>query len=141
MGLFKKKQPLIKSLIAHGTRIDGVVTFSEGMRVDGEVHGNILAQTQSASLLVVSESAQVFGELRADHIIINGQVHGPVYAHVMLELQPTARIHGDVYYAALESHQGAIIAGQLKPSVQNSALSQATLEMEEPPLKLASKQA
>jgi cytoskeletal protein CcmA (bactofilin family) len=33
----------------------------------------------------------------------------------MLELQPKARIEGDVFYRALEMHQGAIIAGQLRP--------------------------
>jgi cytoskeletal protein CcmA (bactofilin family) len=33
----------------------------------------------------------------------------------LLELQPKARIEGDVFYKALEMHQGAVIAGQLKP--------------------------
>ena len=35
----KKKQPPIKSLIAHGSRIEGNYIFSEGLRVDGEVRG------------------------------------------------------------------------------------------------------
>ena len=33
----KKKQPPIKSLVAHGSRIEGHYIFSEGLRVDGEV--------------------------------------------------------------------------------------------------------
>jgi cytoskeletal protein CcmA (bactofilin family) len=33
----KKAQPPIKSLIAQGTRIEGNVKFTEGLRVDGEV--------------------------------------------------------------------------------------------------------
>jgi hypothetical protein len=49
----------------------------------------------------------ITGEIRADHIIINGSVKGPIHASVMLELQPKARIEGDVHYAALEMHQGA----------------------------------
>jgi cytoskeletal protein CcmA (bactofilin family) len=64
---------------------------------------------------VVSESASVTGALHADHIIISGTVKGPVHANLMLELQPKARIEGDVHYRALEMHQGAIIAGQLLP--------------------------
>ena len=55
-------------------------------------------------------------------------VNGPVYARVMLELQPKARIHGDVHYAALEMHQGALIAGQLSPLLEAE---------EKPALKLA----
>ena len=40
---------------------------------------------------------------------------GPVYASELLELQPKARIEGDVFYKALEMHQGATIDGELRP--------------------------
>lgn len=113
----KKKQPPIKSLIAEGSQIDGNITFSDGLRIDGALAGNIYAKSDLASILVISESATVTGEIHADHIIINGTVKGPVHARVMLELQPKARIQGDVHYVALEMHQGAIIAGQLRPIV------------------------
>ena len=111
----KKKQPPIKSLIAQGTRIDGNVLFHDGLRIDGDVVGDIKASDEQASILVVSESASVTGQIHADHVIINGSVKGPVFAYELLELQPKARIEGDVSYKALEMHQGATIAGQLKP--------------------------
>ncbi|QHE84131.1 bactofilin family protein [Hydrogenophaga sp. BPS33] len=111
----KKKQPPIKSLIAQGTRIEGNVLFHEGLRIDGEVVGDIRASDAQASLLVISEVAQVTGQIHADHVIINGHVKGPVLAFELLELQPKARIEGDVSYKALEMHQGATISGQLKP--------------------------
>ncbi len=124
----KKKQPAIKSLIAHGTQIDGNIAFADGLRVDGDVNGNVHASDGVASILVISESAKVVGAVEADHIIINGTVHGPVHARHMLELQPKARIEGDIQYAALEMHQGALITGQLRP----------ILELEDKPtLKLA----
>ena len=105
----KKKQPPIKSLIAEGSQIAGNISFADGMRIDGEVSGNIRAAADAPSILVISESAKVTGEVTADHIIINGSVKGPVHARLMLELQPKARIEGDVQYAALEMHQGALI--------------------------------
>jgi len=111
----KKKQPPIKSLIAEGTVIDGHLQFSEGLRVDGSITGNVQAHAEGASILVVSETGSVTGEVRADHIIINGSVTGPVHAANLLELQPKARIRGDVHYVALEMHQGALIDGQLRP--------------------------
>lgn len=113
----KKKQPPIKSLIAQGTRIDGNVIFHDGLRVDGEVVGDIRASDEQPSILVVSEEASVSGEIHADHVIINGRVKGPVHAFELLELQPKARIEGDVSYKALEMHQGATISGQLKPMI------------------------
>jgi cytoskeletal protein CcmA (bactofilin family) len=111
----KKKQPPIKSLIAQGTRIEGHVLFHDGLRIDGEVVGDIRASDEKPSLLVVSEVATVTGQIHADHVIINGHVKGPVLAFDLLELQPKARIEGDVSYKALEMHQGATISGQLKP--------------------------
>lgn len=111
----KKKQPPIKSLVAHGTRIQGHVLFQDGLRIDGDVLGDIRASDQHPSILVVSESASIVGEIHADHVIINGKVRGPVFAFSLLELQPKARIEGDIAYKALEMHQGAIIAGQLRP--------------------------
>ncbi|WP_439113058.1 bactofilin family protein [Hydrogenophaga sp.] len=111
----KKKQPPIKSLIAQGTHIEGHVVFHDGLRVDGDVVGDIRASEEQPSILVVSESASVTGQIHADHVIINGSVRGPVFAFELLELQPKARIEGDVSYKALEMHQGATIFGQLKP--------------------------
>ncbi len=113
--MFKKKQPPIKSLIAQGSQISGNMKFTDGLRVDGAVAGNLRATEDEPSLLVISESASIVGEIHADHIIINGTVKGPIHAGVMLELQPKARIEGDVHYAALEMHQGALVAGQLRP--------------------------
>ncbi len=124
----KKKQPPIKSLIAQGTQISGNMVFSDGLRVDGAVNGNIRATDDEPSMLVISESASIVGEVFADHIIINGSVKGPIHAALMLELQPKARIEGDVRYTALEMHQGALVAGQLRPILAGE---------EKPTLKLA----
>ncbi|QJW85272.1 polymer-forming cytoskeletal protein [Ramlibacter terrae] len=132
----KKAQPPIKSLIARGTRIEGNVKFSEGLRVDGEAFGDITATTEETSLLVISEAAIVEGGVTADHVIINGTVRGPVHARELLELQPKARIEGDVSYVALEMHQGAVISGQLRPLMVNAAEGD-----EKPLLKLAAKNA
>lgn len=126
----KKKQPPIKSLIAQGTCIEGNLKFTDGLRVDGAVIGNIRAEDDSDSILVISESAIVTGSIYADHVIINGRVIGPVHASELLELQPKAKIDGDVSYKALEMHQGAAIFGQLRPTTHT--------ELEEKPvLKLA----
>lgn len=124
----KKKQPPIKSLIAEGSQISGNISFTDGLRVDGQIVGNVHANDAVASILVISETAEVTGEITADHIIINGAVKGPVNARHMLELQPKARIEGDVQYAALEMHQGALITGQLRPILAGE---------EKPTLKLA----
>ena len=106
-----KKTPPIRTLIGEGTVISGEIRFSDGLRIDGEVQGNVTSTGDARSLLVISEKARVHGKVRAGHVIINGLIEGPVMAEDLLELQPKARIVGDVRYEALEMHQGATIDG------------------------------
>jgi len=109
-----KKTPPIRTLIGEGTVITGEIRFSDGLRIDGELHGNVTSVGDGRSLLVISDKARVHGKVRAGHVIINGSVEGPVMAEELLELQPKARIVGDVRYEALEMHQGATIDGELR---------------------------
>ena len=126
----RNKQPAIKSLIAQGSRIEGDVHFTDGLRIDGQVRGDVRAEPGQQGLLVISALARVEGAVHAAHVIVNGEVVGPVHASQLLELQPKARITGDVHYKALEMHQGATICGGMVPT-------DAAFE-EKPPLKLAS---
>lgn len=136
--MFGKKDPAtIKSLIAQGTCIRGDMTFEDGLRIDGEVYGAIHTNSDAGSLLVISEGAVVEGGLKADHVIINGTVKGPVEARQVLELQPRARIEGEVQYVALEMQHGATILGQLRPM----GLATSASEDDKPTIRLAAKSA
>jgi cytoskeletal protein CcmA (bactofilin family) len=122
-----KKQPPIRTLVGEGTRLQGELRFADGLRIDGEVHGDVVA-SGVRSLLVISEQARVSGSVRAAHIILSGTVAGPIVCDELLEVQPTARIVGDVRYHLLELHPGASIVGELRPLKSD----------EKPALKLAS---
>ena len=136
MWFSRKKQPPIRSLIGETTAVQGELRFREGLRIDGEVRGDVIAEDAGPSLLVVGEKARIHGKVMAGHVIINGSVQGPVEAMELLELQPSARIVGDVCYAVLEMHQGATIQGELKPRAANASAAPAALE-DKPVLKLA----
>ncbi len=109
----KAAQNSIDSLIGAGTRIDGNVVFSGGLRIDGEVHGNISSENAQEGTLVISEKASVEGAICVAHVVINGSVIGPVSAAESLELLPSARVTGDVEYLQIEMQQGAVIQGRL----------------------------
>lgn len=111
--LGRKTKGTIDSLIGISTNIEGNVNFKGGLRIDGTVKGNVIADSDEPSMLVISEHAKVEGEVRVAHLVVNGEVVGPVYSSELLELQPRARITGDVYYKALEMHGGALVAGKL----------------------------
>lgn len=111
--LGRKTKSTIDSLIGISTTIEGDVHFTGGLRIDGHVKGNVIADNEEFSMLVISEFAKVEGEVRVSHLVVNGEIAGPVYSSELLELQPKARITGDVYYKALEMHGGALVAGKL----------------------------
>jgi cytoskeletal protein CcmA (bactofilin family) len=111
--LGRKTKSTIDSLIGISTTIEGNVHFTGGLRIDGHVKGNVIADNEEFSMLVISEFAKVEGEVRVSHLVVNGEITGPVYSSELLELQPKARITGDVYYKALEMHGGALVAGKL----------------------------
>ena len=131
----KKKQPIIKSLLAKGAHIEGDIRFSDGLRIDGEISGDIRANLESSSILVISETGSITGELHAEHIIINGTVNGPIFASKLLELQPKAKVVGDVSYRSLELHQGALVTGQLIPQTDIKD----KIEAKKPTLQITSK--
>jgi cytoskeletal protein CcmA (bactofilin family) len=108
-----KAKNTIDSLIGMSTKIEGNLFFKGGLRIDGHVKGSIIAEPGDTSMLVISEQAKVEGEIRVAHLVVNGEIVGPVYSSELLELQPKARITGDVYYKALEMHGGALVCGKL----------------------------
>ncbi|MCW7539922.1 polymer-forming cytoskeletal protein [Aquabacterium sp. A7-Y] len=134
----KKKQPPIRTLIGEGTRIEGRLGFSEGLRIDGEIVGDVVASGDAGSILVISEKARVSGKVKAGHVIINGTVEGPVESDDLLELQPKARIFGDVCYHSLEMHQGATIEGEVHPLKRESQAATSAATATANALKLAS---
>lgn len=115
MWLGKKKPPPIRSLVGEGMVVTGHLAFTEGLRVDGEVRGDVVARGEGRSILVISDNARVHGKVVASHVIINGEVMGPIHCTELLELQPKARVTGDIRYETLEMHPGSTVEGELKP--------------------------
>lgn len=112
-GKTSKANNRIDTLIGAGTIVEGNVTFTGGLRIDGEVRGNVSASGEHPGTLVISEHARVDGEVMVPHLVINGAVNGPVRSTDSLELQPRARVAGDVEYNSIEIHLGAIVQGRL----------------------------
>lgn len=112
-GKHSKPQNRIDCLIGAGTHVKGDIHFTGGLRVDGEVTGSVIADPAKASTLVLSEQAQVHGEISVTHLVVNGRVTGPVQASEYLELQSKAKVTGDVCYKTLEIQLGAIVEGKL----------------------------
>lgn len=114
-------QKRIDCLIGAGTTVDGNVTFSGGLRIDGIVRGNVATANGETGTLVVSEQARVDGEIKVSHVVVNGMVNGPIVANDFLELQAKAKVLGDIEYRTLEMHLGAVVQGRLNHAEPGTA--------------------
>jgi cytoskeletal protein CcmA (bactofilin family) len=129
--MFNKKQrrhTVVDTLVGTNTRVDGDINFEGGCHIDGTVKGNISADTQSNSALSVSEEGNVEGGVTVPYVVLHGIVRGDVYATKRVELGPTARVIGNVYYNLIEMAIGAEINGKLvhQPEGQVALLEQTT---------------
>lgn len=101
------------TLISAKTSVVGDVQFSGGLHVDGRIQGKVSAEEGADAVLRISEVGEVDGDIVAPHVIINGTVHGDVYASDHLELAANASINGNVYYNLIEMAMGAAVNGNL----------------------------
>lgn len=112
----KKQKELLRSkintVIGEGTEIEGTVNFSGGLHVIGKICGSATSEKED-SLLIVSESAVVTGDVVAKHLIVNGQIDGTIYVDGKVELFDKARINGNIHYQDLEILQGAKVNGEM----------------------------
>ena len=121
MGRRKKiKAAHYDSLIGKQTELSGDVRFSGGLLIQGAVKGNVTADEDSRSVLNLTETGTIEGEVRVPNIVLNGSVVGDVHARERIELASNARVTGNVYYALIEMAMGAEVNGNLVHSAEES---------------------
>lgn len=98
------------SVISAGAELVGELRFQGAVQVDGRLCGNLSA---SEGLVRVSVEGLVEGEIRAPHVILDGEVIGDVYASEHLELGARARVRGNLHYGLMEMAMGAQVEGRL----------------------------
>ncbi len=108
------------SLIGKQSELSGDVRFSGGLLIQGSVKGNVIADDDSRSVLNVTETGTIEGEVRVPNIVLNGSVVGDVHARERIELASNARVTGNVYYALIEMAMGAEVNGNLVHSGEES---------------------
>lgn len=104
----------LSSLIDTGVEIVGDVIITDGLRVDGRVQGDVRARPEARGLLVLTEKGSIEGSVRVYDAVINGTITGDVEVEHFVELQPNARVTGNITYRQLRMECGATVAGRLE---------------------------
>ncbi len=107
------KPPRIDTLIGRSVRVNGDVEFAGGLYLDGQVAGDVRAESVAATSLSVSESGSIEGAVEVTDLVLHGTVRGDIVARGRVVLGASARVEGDVYYRLIEMTLGAQITGKL----------------------------
>ena len=104
----------LSSLIDAGVEIVGDVVITDGLRIDGRVQGEVRSRAEAHGLLVLSEKGSIEGSVKVYDAVINGTIKGDLEIEHFLELQPNARVTGNISYRQLRMECGATVEGRLQ---------------------------
>ena len=112
-GRKQHKHSVIDTLVGSNSKVNGDLHFTGGCHIDGTVKGSVNSDSDTNSALSISENGTVEGGVVVPYVVLNGIVRGDVVASQRVELGPTARVIGNVYYNLIEMAIGAEINGKL----------------------------
>jgi cytoskeletal protein CcmA (bactofilin family) len=96
--------------INDGTEIDGKITFTGTVLLNGRVRGEIT----STDTLVVGEKGVINATIRAGVVEVSGEVVGNITAADRIELHPSCRVYGDIEAPVVIIDEGALLEGQCR---------------------------
>jgi cytoskeletal protein CcmA (bactofilin family) len=85
----------------------GDVSFGRSMLVRGKLSGKIDAD----GMLLIDEGAVVHSDIKADKVVIRGEVHGNITASTSVNVSPTGKLHGNVVSPEVTMESGCVFNG------------------------------
>lgn len=98
------------SIVEHGLVVAGDIFGETDLTIKGVVKGSVYLQNANLS---IEQSGYVEGEVRADKIIISGEVMGDVTAETLLQLTATAKVKGNLRTSKLSMAEQSFFSGGL----------------------------
>ena len=97
----------------------GRLSFVSPTRIEGKVKGEV----RSSDLIVVGPQAVVHATVRADKLVVMGEVRGEVLGASLIEICAGGRLFGDVETQSFVIREGATFEGRSRMGGQASAAS------------------
>ena len=88
---------LTESIMSSGLTIEGKIEGSGNVRVAGRFKGNVNVKGE----FTIESGAAVHGEVRADSVLVGGEVRGQIVATARVEFKETGTLIGDLKAGSL----------------------------------------
>lgn len=99
-----------ESIIASDLIIEGKIEGSGHVRIAGKFKGDVHVQGN----LTIEQGAQLTGEVRADAVIVGGELSGNIEAASRVELTPSGVLNGDLKAGSLIVAAGSKMRGRVE---------------------------
>jgi cytoskeletal protein CcmA (bactofilin family) len=109
-ALKKSAGPAKESVIASDLVIEGKIEGSGHVRIAGKFKGDVHVQGN----LTIENGAQLTGEVRADAVIVGGELSGNIEAATRVELLQTGVLNGDLKAGSLTVAAGSRMRGRVE---------------------------
>lgn len=96
------------SIIAAGTTVEGDITSSGDIRIDGLLNGNI----QCTAKVIIGSQGQVKGDITGQQADIMGKVNGTIRVKELLMLKGGSNVTGNIFASKLSIEPSANFNGQ-----------------------------
>lgn len=96
------------TIISQGVKLEGKITSSGSIRVDGMVQGDVISEGS----VTVGEYGEIIGQVNGQSITLGGKVSGKVNAKEKVTLEAKANLKGDIFTKILVIEAGARFDGK-----------------------------
>ncbi|TFE25817.1 bactofilin family protein [Cohnella luojiensis] len=119
--MFKKKKSKIDpnmtdTLIGEGTSFEGKIKSEGGIRVEGEMVGDI----ECAGDITIGEHGVSRSNIKARNVIVAGKVIGNVAASGKLTIKATGKLHGNLSALELSIESGGLFQGSSRMDMKDA---------------------
>lgn len=97
--------------IGASIRIKGDVTGDENLIIQGHVEGTIRVQGHNVT---ISKSGKVKANIEANHIIVEGELHGDLFGDEKVIIRDTGNVVGNIVAPRVALEDGAIFKGSIE---------------------------
>ena len=98
----------IETVIGKNTKIQGEVSGTGNLRIDGEIEGEL----KLSGSVIVGETGMVTGNVSARSLDVSGTVHGNAQTEEGLTIHSEGQLIGDVKVNAFQIEDGGIFKGR-----------------------------
>ncbi len=96
------------TIIGEGSKVEGKVTSKAGLRLDGQIDGDITC----AGDVTIGPKGSANSQIRARNVYNAGTIHGGVITDGLLSISESGKLYGNIRAGALSIAQGGLFQGE-----------------------------